>query len=94
LVPSLDELLVAACRAVETRYWRVANVSQFVTLDLEMAKSLNPTHFLWDSLLDRFAVVKLELLLKNPFGLNLTRLHSRMEFSPESQALLRDAAGP
>jgi lipopolysaccharide biosynthesis protein len=93
-VPSLDDLLIAACRAVETRHWRVANLSQRVTLDLELARSLNPTLFLWDSLLAQFAVVKLGLLLNNPFGLNLTSLYSRIEQSGHLNALVRDATSP
>jgi len=91
LVLSLDDLLVAACRAVETRQWRFANLSRSVTLDLEMARSLNPTHFLWDVLVAQFSIVKLELLAKNPFQLNLARLQARAQASPEVDALLRDA---
>jgi len=89
--PSLEDLLVAACRAFETGYWRPANLSRAFSLDLELARSLNPTHFLWDSLLARFPIVKLELLKSNPFGVNLSRLSARAQASPELANLIRDA---
>jgi rhamnosyltransferase len=89
--PTMDDLLVAACRAIETRYWRISTLSRSVNLDLDHARALNPTHFLWDRLLEQFAVVKLELLRTNPFGMNLTRLHSQTRTAVELAALIRDA---
>jgi Rhamnan synthesis protein F len=54
-----------------------------VTLDVNAADALNPTHFLWDAILEQFGVIKAELLKRNPYSLDL-RLLSRM--------LLHDAA--
>jgi rhamnosyltransferase len=35
------------------------------------AHELNPTHFLWDALLEEFGIVKLEVVVKNPYGMDL-----------------------
>jgi lipopolysaccharide biosynthesis protein len=59
--------------------------------DTRLADGLNPTHFFWDSLLEEFAVVKMELLRKNPFRLDLAKLHATLAARPQWRALVDDA---
>ena len=56
------------------------------------ADELNPTHFLWDVLLDEFGVVKLELLQRNPYGLDLGKLAALRDSDPVARRLLDNAA--
>jgi lipopolysaccharide biosynthesis protein len=65
-VPTPREKVIASLRSV----LRLA-----LTLD---PMALNPTHFYWDFLLERFGIVKLELLERNPYGLNLRRLQPQL----------------
>ena len=39
--------------------------------------ALNPTHAFWEPLWDRFGVVKLELLRRNPYELDMVPLRGR-----------------
>ena len=63
-------------------------------VDTRLADGLNPTHFFWDALLEEFAVVKVELLRKNPFRLDLRRFDALLEAKPEWRALVDDAIPP
>lgn len=63
-------------------------------VDSRLADGLNPTHFFWDSLLDEFGIVKIELLRRNPFRLDLRRLDALLAGKPEWRALVDDATGP
>ncbi len=51
----------------------------------------NPTHVFWDSLMEEFAIVKLELLRTNPFRMDLGKLEHALEARPEWRALVDDA---
>ena len=66
-------------------------VGDAVTLDLRQAEALNPTHFLWDHLLHEFGIVKLELLQRNPYGLDLRAVDLLARNDPAFRELLQDA---
>ena len=51
----------------------------------------NPTHVFWDSLMQEFAIVKLELLRTNPFRMDLAKLERVLQARPEWRALVDDA---
>jgi rhamnosyltransferase len=74
-IPSKEAQLSALCHAIRIGF-RTANFSDdgTVTLNLSDAESLNPTHFMWEELLDQFGIVKRELFEKNPFFQDLSRL--------------------
>ncbi len=91
--PTQEELLWALGRAIGAGHFRFSNVGRQITLDLDMARSLNPTHFLWDSLVARFSVLKLDLLLKNPMRMYLAPLFAQVPVSVEMHTLLREASG-
>ncbi len=54
----------------------------------------NPTHVFWDSLLDEFGILKLELLRTNPFRMDLSKLHADLLARPGWKALVDDALVP
>ena len=58
-------------------------------LDLDLARKLNPTHFLWDRLYARFGILKLELLRDNPTQQNLARFQQNLP--PGLRELIADA---
>ena len=60
-----------------------------VTLDLDAPLEMNPTHFMWDFVLERFGIVKLELVRTNPYELNLAALQRMC--TPRQWALVEDA---
>ena len=66
----------ALCRAIRLSFYR-PKLRPFlrVMLNLHHADKLNPTHFLWEDLLDEFGVLKRELFEKNPFHLDLQDLY-------------------
>jgi rhamnosyltransferase len=51
----------------------------------------NPTHVYWDSLMDEFAILKLELLRTNPFRRDLGKLDAALQARPDWRALVDDA---
>lgn len=93
--PSREDLLVALTRLIATRRVRPqmsADGSMAITFDLETAKSLNPTHFLWDSLINEFGILKLDLLINNPTQQDLRRyLENLKKFDPNLLELIDDA---
>lgn len=92
-VPSREDQLVALCRALESRCWRIdpASIGAQVQIDLSAAEVLNPTHFLWDVLAQRYGIIKLELLTRNPKHLNLHGHHMRMLSDSAYRARILDA---
>lgn len=92
--PDRNDLLVALCRAIgnanfsSRTYLSAAHDSDRVQLDLQPARSLNPTHYLWDRLYARFGILKIELLRDNPTRQNLARF--RQQLSPAVQSLITD----
>ena len=75
--PSNQARLRALCRAIAIGFRnKESDDGDTVTLHLSEAETVNPTHFMWDELLDKFAFVKRELVEKNPFRLDLSSLHA------------------
>ncbi|HZQ72814.1 MAG TPA: rhamnan synthesis F family protein [Burkholderiales bacterium] len=89
--PTNEELLIALCRAIERRCVRVEQPPRLCTLNLDAALELNPTHFLWDALAARYAIVKLEFLKGNPYRMDLTALLQRVNAEPLLLRLMQDA---
>jgi len=73
--PSRRAKLKVMCQAVMRGYY-LPEVwdDEAATLDLRMADSLTPTHFMWDELYNQFAVVKRDLIEKNPFKIDRDKL--------------------
>jgi rhamnosyltransferase len=94
-VPEPNDLLVALCRVIGNipfsgkTYLDAAHDSDRVQLDLDLARKLNPTHFLWDRLYARFGILKLELLRDNPTQQNLARFQQNLP--PGLRELIADA---
>ena len=61
-----------------------------VSLDLDDTP-LNPTHFLWETLLERSGTMKIELVRDNPESLPLDRLRAWLQDKPQFSALIDDA---
>ena len=89
--PSNEELLIALCRAIERRCVPIGQPARLCTLNLDAALELNPTHFFWDALAARFAIVKLEFLKANPYRMDLTALLQRVNAEPLLLRLMQDA---
>ena len=100
--PTRDDRILALCRMMASR----PNEIPFLTrpaeedvdgcprLDLSQADRLNPTHFLWDRLLRRYGILKLDLLKNNPFDMSLQPLRKMCEKEPRYQAVIDDALAP
>lgn len=93
--PSREDLLVALARLIASRRTRPEmspDGSMAVTFDLESAKTLNPTHFLWDTLAKEFGILKLDLLINNPTQQDLrVYLENLKKFDPGLLELVEDA---
>lgn len=68
-----------------------ADAAGRVTLDLAAADLLNPTHVLWDELLLHAGIAKIELLRRNPVGVNLARLPALLAARPDWRERIEDA---
>jgi rhamnan synthesis protein F len=90
--PSPQHKLLALCRAMEFS-GRFPDIGPdgTVVLDTAAADSLNPTHFLWDRILEEFGILKLELLKTNPFRLDLRALTAAYQASADLRRVLDDA---
>jgi rhamnosyltransferase len=62
------------------------------TLDLDAPLAINPTHFMWDFLLETFGIVKLDLVRNEPYELKLSSL--RRMCTPRQWALVEEALEP
>jgi rhamnosyltransferase len=93
--PSAEEQLIAICRIIGSRLQKItvpANGRSEVSFDLQFAQQLNPTHLLWDSLLERFHLLKIDLLKTNPTFQYLDYfLYSLSRTKPELFDLILDA---
>ena len=89
--PTNEELLIALCRAIERRVVPIGQPQRLCTLNLDAALELNPTHFFWDALVARYAIVKLEFLKANPYRMDLTALLQRVNAEPLLLRLMQDA---
>lgn len=92
---TLEDRLVMAARAIAARAWRLEldesrPEDHILSLDLDQV-ALNPTHFLWDKVLQETGTVKIELARSNPKNLALHELFGLARQSPELNALLSDA---
>jgi hypothetical protein len=61
-----------------------------VTLNVNAADGLNPTHFLWDALFEQFGVIKTELLKRNPYALDLREVTRMLLHDAAFRELVRD----
>ncbi len=87
--PTNDELFLAMGRFIANKSLTLADSSKsIVNLDLNAARALNPTHYLWDALFERFGFLKVELLENNPTEQYLGALES---VDPGIRALIDDA---
>lgn len=93
--PSREDLLVSLARLIASRRAKPEmshDGSMAVTFDLESAKALNPTHFLWDTLVKEFGILKLDLLINNPTQQDLRiYLENLKKFDPALLDLIEDA---
>jgi len=64
--PTNEENLIAICRAIANGGLKFGEVEDLFQINTNFGKSLNPTHYLWDSLLTFASIIKLELLKSNP----------------------------
>lgn len=60
---------------------------------LALNARLNPSHFHWQVLWERFGVIKIELLRSNPYKLDLAPLLSQVARDPALGGLIREALG-
>jgi hypothetical protein len=89
--PTYEQLLVATCRAVDINIFKMSGVTRYIRLDLEIARTLNPTLFLWDHVLEEFSILKRSLLIRPDVPLNLTPLYARAHASPMLRELIEDS---
>lgn len=89
--PTWNDLLIAQSRGIDTRTWSIDCNTRNIIIDLEVARIMNPTHYLWDRLVEQFSVIKIEVLKKNPMGLNLRRFYNWMLQSEHLRLLIEDA---
>lgn len=74
LADSAAELRVMARRKAQGNFLR--NWLLVGKMFLLPHSRCNPTHFLWDEVLKRHGIIKLELLKRNPRGIDLDQLHT------------------
>lgn len=87
--PSNQDLFVATGRLIAAGGLVLKDTSKsIVNIDINAARELNPTHYLWDILYERFKIFKKELLKENPTEQNIGWINS---LEPEVQQLIRDA---
>jgi lipopolysaccharide biosynthesis protein len=73
--PSNRENLIAISRAVGSLKCPIGDFfADKFTINLDFSKTLNPTHFLWDFIFQRFLIFKTELVKSNPTEQCLDRL--------------------
>lgn len=58
--------LVAVCRAIGNRLWAPDEVKELVQIETSAGLGLNPTHYLWDEVLENLKIIKHDLLKNNP----------------------------
>lgn len=92
-VPESQECVLALMRAIETRNLAVAAGAGTgpVQLTLRDARFLNPTHYVWEGLLERFGVLKLDLVRENLQNMDLRALGPTLERYPGYPQLYADA---
>lgn len=91
--PRRDEQLLAVLRAIETRMWEIpAGGSGLAHLDPAQSAALFPAHYCWEGLLERYGIVKLDLLRKAFHHIiDVRALHARLRADPRHRSLYEDA---
>jgi len=90
-VPDYSDILVGMCRAAASRRIKFVDVKREFSVDLDTFRILNPTHFLWDAVAERFGILKHDLIKHNPQGLDLSELQARMLSDPEFRERIADS---
>lgn len=93
--PTPAERVLAVLRGIETRNLQLPPAAGAgpVRLSLRDAEHLNPTHYVWEGLLERCGVLKMDLVRENAHGLDLQDLSHRLQSHPGHEALFLDALG-
>ena len=89
--PSPEQKLLALCRHLQAGAEMPPIAADGrVTLDVNAADALNPTHFLWDAVFEEFGVLKAELLRRNPHSIDLRLVSRKLVHDPAFRALVQD----
>jgi len=99
--PTQEEEIVGMCRMIASRRGRQSRFVEIPEdgpdrrprLRIELASRLNPTHILWEVLLQRHGILKLDLLKNNHFDIGMRALERLCEARPDVRALLDEAMG-
>ncbi|QTD45763.1 rhamnan synthesis F family protein [Ottowia testudinis] len=92
--PTAREKTMAIMRAVvqSGTYLAIPDESESCPIDLKQAKTLNPTHFLWDQLFFRYGIVKLDFIRKSLYGWQFQSLLQKPDWrSTQVPAIAKDA---
>ncbi|MBX9883404.1 MAG: rhamnan synthesis F family protein [Novosphingobium sp.] len=85
--PNLQHRLLMVGRAIGSEVMQLQPMAAQFIMDLDQMP-LNPTHFLWDRLLAKTGIVKLDLLRENPAALPLDRLSTFLRSQPQMERLV------
>ena len=89
--PTYEDLLIAMARAIGNRQVLISDVKEkIIRLNLDLARELNPSHYLWDSIFNNFNILKIDLLKNNPTD---QRLESLNKLDASMHALIKEAIG-
>ena len=94
--PTDRQRLCAVRRAIKCGYLHTNPDAQAnamgsgATVDINAGDALNPTHFMWDFLLDHCGIVKTELIERNPLKIDLTELEEFLNYSTYSRELIAE----
>jgi rhamnosyltransferase len=89
-----EQKVIALTRAISTKHFTftMQDTDNHVALDLNLTRHLNPTHFYWDSLMDQYGFMKIELIKNNSTNQNFYKFLSNMKNGhPNFFELLTDA---
>lgn len=94
--PKPNELAKGLCRLVAATGPAaplpfISGDGKRLVITLEHGRKLNPTHFMWDAMVMRVGILKIELLRDNPMNLGLKMLWDRLATRPAIRALVEDA---
>lgn len=81
--------LVAVCRAIGNRLWALDEVKELVQIEINAGLALNPTHYLWDEVLENLKIIKHDLLKNNPTKQDMHLILSSL--SADELILVEDA---
>lgn len=90
--PSNREKLIAIARAIGSLKCNPGDVlTNEFTINLDFAKFLNPTHFLWDFIFQMVSILKIELIKSNPTGQCLDPLINSLQDHKELLNITQEA---